>query len=141
MKDLYLQLRKRKSKKVTSNGKRNTSMVNMSEKQTSEERRHGNGLGKVIWKKKQGLISVAPEQALRMNWIRKNIDGQAVSEKCRISGERDESIIHLIAECKKLRPTSTNSDILILQELYTWNYARSLAWLTGLIGITTNLQR
>ena len=43
MKDLYLQLRKRKSKKVTSNGKRN-----MSEKQTSEERRHGNGLGKVI---------------------------------------------------------------------------------------------
>ena len=48
MKHLYLQLRKRKSKKVTSNGKRNTSMVNVSEKQTSEERRHGNGLGKVI---------------------------------------------------------------------------------------------
>ena len=48
------------------------------------------------------MILAAQEQALRTNWIRKNIDGQEVSEKCRMCGERDESIIHLIAKCKKL---------------------------------------
>ena len=53
-------------------------------------------------KKTEGLIFAAQEQALRTNWIRKNIDGQEVSEKCRMCGERDESIIHLIAKCKKL---------------------------------------
>ena len=65
-------------------------------------KRHGDGLGRLSEKKKQGLIFAAQEQALRMNWIRKNIDGQEVSEKCRMCGERDESIIHLIAKCKKL---------------------------------------
>ena len=65
-------------------------------------KRHGDGLGRLSEKKKQGLIFAAQEQALRMNWIRKNIDGQEVSEKCRMCGERDESITHLIAECKNL---------------------------------------
>ena len=53
-------------------------------------------------KETEGLIFAAQEQALRTNWIRKNIDGQEVSEKCRMCGERDESITHLIVECKKL---------------------------------------
>ena len=53
-------------------------------------------------KKTEGLIFAAQEQALRTNWVRKNTDGQEVSEKCRMWGERDESITHLIAECKKL---------------------------------------
>ena len=53
-------------------------------------------------KETEGLIFAAQEQALRTNWIRKNIDGQEVSEKCRMCGERDESITHLIAECKNL---------------------------------------
>ena len=48
------------------------------------------------------MIFAAQEQVLKTNWIRKNIDGQEVSEKCRMCGERDESITHLIAECKKL---------------------------------------
>ena len=38
----------------------------------------------------ESLIFVAQEQALRTNWIRKNIDGQDVSEKCRMCGERHE---------------------------------------------------
>ena len=48
------------------------------------------------------MIFEAQEQALRTNWIRKNIDGQDVSTKCRICGERGESITHLTTECKKL---------------------------------------
>ena len=53
-------------------------------------------------KETEGLIFGGQEKALRMNWIRKNIDGQQVSEKCRIRGERDDSTTHLIAEGKML---------------------------------------
>ena len=53
-------------------------------------------------KETEGLIFAAQEQALRTNWIRKNIDDQEVSEKCRMCWERDESITHMIAEFKKL---------------------------------------
>ena len=54
-------------------------------------------------------------------------------------GERDESITHLIAECKKL-VQKQYKDMKIMQELYTWNYARSLAQVVRLSGIITNLQ-
>ena len=37
-------------------------------------------------KETEGLIFPAQEQALRTDWIRKNIDGQEVSEKCRMCG-------------------------------------------------------
>ena len=53
-------------------------------------------------KETEGLIFAAQEQVLWTNWITKNIDGQEVSEKFRMCGERDESITHLVAECKKL---------------------------------------
>ena len=53
-------------------------------------------------KETEGFISAAQEQALRTNWVKKNIDDQDVSEKCRKYGEKDESITHLIAECEKL---------------------------------------
>ena len=76
-------------------------------------------------KETEGLIFAAQEQVLRTKWIRKNTDAQEVSEKCRMCGERDESIANLTAECKKL--AQTKKDTTILQELYTWNYTRSLA--------------
>ena len=52
-------------------------------------------------KKTEGLIFAAQDQALRTNWM-KNMDGQEICEKCRLSGERDESIAHLILEFKEL---------------------------------------
>ena len=48
------------------------------------------------------MIFSAQEKALGTNWIRKNNDGQKVSEKCRMCGERDESITHVIAKFKNL---------------------------------------
>ena len=75
----------------------------------------------------------------RTNWTRKNIDRQEVSKKCSVCGERDESITHLIAGCKILPRKSTNEDMIILQELYTRNYAKSLAELARLSGIITSL--
>ena len=48
------------------------------------------------------MVFAAQDQALRTNWIKKNIDGQVISAKCRLCGERDESITHPTAECKTL---------------------------------------
>ena len=78
-------------------------------------------------KETEGLIIAAKEQDLRTNWIRKNIDDQEISEKCRTYGKKDESITHLIAERKNLAQKEYKQKMIILQELYTSNYARSLA--------------
>ena len=91
MEDKYLQLRNRKKQRLKQ----------WKEKQLYEETWGWIGKG-YLRKETEGLIFAAQEQALRTNWIRKNIDGQEVSEKCRMCGERDESITHLIAKCKKL---------------------------------------
>ena len=53
-------------------------------------------------KETEGMIFAAQEQALRTNWIKKHIDKQDIGDKCRMCGEREESVSHLIAECKKL---------------------------------------
>ena len=53
-------------------------------------------------KETEGLIVAAQDQALRTNWIKKNIDKQNISEKCRMCGQRDESVSHIVAECSKM---------------------------------------
>ena len=54
-------------------------------------------------KETEGMIFAAQEQALQTNWVKKNIDKKDVGEKCRMCGERDKSIFHLVSECKKLQ--------------------------------------
>ena len=44
----------------------------------------------------------AQDQALRTNFIKKRIDKQDVSPMCRLCGEREETISHIVAECSKL---------------------------------------
>ena len=56
----------------------------------------------VIKKETEGLIMAAQDQALRTNAIRKYIDKQDVSPVCRMCGERDETISHILTECSKL---------------------------------------
>ena len=56
-------------------------------------------------KETEGMIIAAQDQALRTNWIKKNIDKQNISEKCRMCGQRDESVSHIVAECSKLAQT------------------------------------
>ena len=50
----------------------------------------------------EGLIMGAQEQALRTNSIKARIDKQDVSSACRLCGERDETVAHIVAECKML---------------------------------------
>ena len=42
------------------------------------------------------------DQALRTRWIMKNIDKKNDLDKCRLCGERDETIGHIVSEFKQL---------------------------------------
>eukprot|EP00795_Rhopilema_esculentum_P013890 gene13890-biopygen3805 len=53
-------------------------------------------------KETEGLIMAAQGQAIRTNWIRHNIDKEDISPSCRLCGGRDETISHILSECKEL---------------------------------------
>ncbi len=54
-------------------------------------------------KETEGLILAALEQAIRTNWIKRMIDKQEISQKCRICGDADETVSHNVAECKLMQ--------------------------------------
>ncbi len=56
----------------------------------------------VIKKETEGLIMAAQDQALRTNAIKKYIDKVDISPKCRMCGDRDETISHITTECSAL---------------------------------------
>ena len=53
-------------------------------------------------KETEGMLMAAQDQALRTRHIRKVIDKEDIDGKCRLCGERDETIAHIVSECKKL---------------------------------------
>ena len=53
-------------------------------------------------KETEGVLMAAQDQALRTNYTEKRIDKQDVSPMCRICGEREETISHIVAKCSKL---------------------------------------
>ena len=53
-------------------------------------------------KETEGLITAAQDQSLRTNAIKAKIDKQNVSPLCRLCGEKDETVNHVICECSKL---------------------------------------
>ena len=53
----------------------------------------------------EGNIMAAQEQAIRTRSIRHCIDKENISPFCRLCGERDETVAHLVTECKTLCQT------------------------------------
>ena len=53
-------------------------------------------------KETEGTLMAAQDQALRTNAIKSRIDKQDISPICRLCGEREETISHIVAECTKL---------------------------------------
>ena len=53
-------------------------------------------------KETEGTLMAAQDQALRTNAIKSRIDKQDISPMCRLCGEREETISHIVAECTKL---------------------------------------
>ena len=48
------------------------------------------------------MILAAQDKALRTNWIKRNVDKENILSKCRMCGEREETIAHIVSECQKL---------------------------------------
>ena len=53
-------------------------------------------------KETERLILAAQDQALRTNWIKRMIDKVDISPKCRMCGGADETVSHIVSECKQL---------------------------------------
>ena len=51
-------------------------------------------------KETEGLIFAAQEQALKVNWIRRNIDGQEIFKKCGMYGEKTSQSLTLLQSAK-----------------------------------------
>ena len=56
----------------------------------------------ILKKETEGLLTAAQDQALRTNSIKNRIDKEDVSPMCRLCAEREETVSHIVAECKKL---------------------------------------
>ena len=56
-------------------------------------------------KETEGMILAAQGQALRTNYVKFRIDHSCVSPKCRMCGDKDETVRHVICECWKLAGT------------------------------------
>ena len=60
-------------------------------------------LRKVDFKREtESLLIVAQNNAIRTNHIKTRIDNTQQNSKCRLCGDRDETINHIISECCKL---------------------------------------
>ena len=56
-------------------------------------------------KETDGMILAGQEQALRTNYVKFRIDHSSVSPKCRMCGDKDETVWHVIGECSKVAGT------------------------------------
>ena len=54
---------------------------------------------------KVALICAVQEQAIRMNYIKYNIEKTAESPTCRLCKEKGEIVSHIVSDCKKLAQT------------------------------------
>ena len=55
-----------------------------------------------IFKETESLLIAAQDSAIRTNHIKARIDKTQQNSKCRLCGDRDETINHIISECSKL---------------------------------------
>ena len=72
---------------------------NISHQKTWTWLRKGN-----LKRKTESLLITAQDNAIRTNHIKARIDKTQQNSKCRLCGDRDETINHIISECSKLVP-------------------------------------
>ena len=70
---------------------------NISHQKTWTWLRKGN-----LMRETESLLIAAQDNAIRTNHIKARIDKTQQNSKCRLCGDRDETINHIISECRKL---------------------------------------
>ena len=71
----------------------------------------------------ESLLIAAQNSAIRTNHIKVRIDKTQQNSKCRLCGDRDETINHIISECSKLARKEYKAK---LDWVGTWKWARNL---------------
>ena len=98
------------------------------------------GMVKEKWPEEtEGLVMAAQEQALRTRHIRKVIDKENISPVCRLSGERDEPVAHILTECKTMAEKQyiKVGGMIKLPRWYIGKLARSMELIYQITGMTT----
>ena len=72
-------------------------LINISHQKTWTWPRKGN-----LKRETESLLIAAQDNAIRTNHIKARIDKTQQNSKCRLCGDRDETINHIISECSKL---------------------------------------
>ena len=72
-------------------------LINISHQKTWTWLRKGN-----LNRETESLLIAAQDNAIRTNHINARIDKTQQNSKCRLCGDRDETINHIISECSKL---------------------------------------
>ena len=72
-------------------------LINISHDKTWTWLRKGN-----FKRERKSLLIAAQNNAIRTNQIKARIDKTQQNSKCRLRGDRDETINHIISECSKL---------------------------------------
>ena len=67
---------------------------------------------------------VAQNNAIRTNNVKAKIDKTQRNSKCRLCGDRDETITHIISECSKLAQKSIGLDTTRLGKLIYWELCK-----------------
>ena len=62
--------------------------------------------GGYLAKSTEAFIIAAQEQAIRTRYIRAKIDGEEIDYKCRLCGQKPETVPHIVSACSKIAQTS-----------------------------------
>ena len=77
----------------------------------------------------------AQDQAIRTNTIEKHIDKQNISPECRVYGQREETVSHILTECTALaqKPYKTwrhdrTAQVIHWELSGRWGFERTVKW-------------
>ena len=85
----------------------------------------------------ESLLMVAQNSAIRTNHIKARIDKTQQNSKCRLCGNRDETINHIISECSKLAQKEYKARHDWVSKVIHWEIARNLNLTMQTNGICT----
>ena len=71
------------------------------------------------------MITASQDQALRTNAIKAKVEKQNLSPLCRMCGEKDESMGHLVGECSKIAQAEYKHRHDNVARMFHWNIAHS----------------
>ena len=68
----------------------------------------------------ESLLIAAQNNAIRINHIKARIDKMQQNSNCKLCGDRDETINHIISECSKLAPIEYKTRLNWLGKVAHW---------------------